>query len=397
MYAGPGSGPMVAAAAAWDGVAAQLHATAAAYSSVISGLTLRWLGPAAATMAAAAAPYMAWISTTAEQAEQAAGQARAAAAAFEAAFAATVPPAAVAANRAQLLALTATNFFGQNTPAIMATQGQYVEMWAQDAAAMYGYAGSAAAASHVMPFRFPPRPVNSDGTAVQAAAVAHATSTAAGHARALPQAMSPVPALLQHLAAPAATAAPAVATDPSAPASLASSLNTIVGFGTGPVSPLSYFAIGGVPELLGAQSYLLPQAGASLADAVAKVAATGPLSGAGWVGAQTTGLGSAASAGMGRAGFIGGLSVPQGWAMAAPAVRPVAAVWSESGVAGAPAAAAAASAGEGSVFGNMALSSLAGRAIAGTGGAAARSASAAAPAAEATGPVNIFIIPAAPQ
>jgi len=34
----------------------------------------------------------------------------------------------------------ATNILGQNTPAIAATEAQYMEMWAQDAAAMYGYA-----------------------------------------------------------------------------------------------------------------------------------------------------------------------------------------------------------------------------------------------------------------
>ena len=59
----------------------------------------------------------------------------------------TVPPPVIAANRALLLALVATNFFGQNTPAIMATEALYVEMWAQDAAAMYGYAGASSAAS----------------------------------------------------------------------------------------------------------------------------------------------------------------------------------------------------------------------------------------------------------
>lgn len=32
----------------------------------------------------------------------------------------------------------ATNILGQNTPAIAATETQYAEMWAQDAAAMYG-------------------------------------------------------------------------------------------------------------------------------------------------------------------------------------------------------------------------------------------------------------------
>ncbi|WP_252159672.1 PPE domain-containing protein, partial [Mycobacterium tuberculosis] len=41
----------------------------------------------------------------------------------------------VVANRALLVALVATNFFGQNTPAIAATEAQYAEMWAQDAAA----------------------------------------------------------------------------------------------------------------------------------------------------------------------------------------------------------------------------------------------------------------------
>ncbi|MCV7061583.1 PPE domain-containing protein [Mycolicibacterium vaccae] len=63
--------------------------------------------------------------------------------AYEAAFAATVPPAVVAENRIQLAMLVATNFFGQNTPAIAATEAAYAEMWAQDAAAMYGYAASA--------------------------------------------------------------------------------------------------------------------------------------------------------------------------------------------------------------------------------------------------------------
>ena len=47
----------------------------------------------------------------------------------------TVPPPVIAANRVLLMTLIATNFFGQNTPAIAATDAQYMEMWAQDAAA----------------------------------------------------------------------------------------------------------------------------------------------------------------------------------------------------------------------------------------------------------------------
>src|SRR5262245_59446056 len=153
MYAGPGSSPMLAAAAAWDGLAAELRLAAGSYDLAISELTSApWLGPASVSMAAAAAPYMAWMSSTAGQAEDAATQAEAAVVAYETAFAATVPPPVIAANRALLMTLIATNFFGQNSPAIAVSEAQYSEMWAQDAAAMYGYAGASAAASMLMPF-----------------------------------------------------------------------------------------------------------------------------------------------------------------------------------------------------------------------------------------------------
>src|SRR5579875_2218903 len=180
MYAGPGAGPMLAAAVAWDGLAADLYSSAASYQSVVSGLTgAAWQGPASVSMAAAAAPYVAWISATAAQCEQVANQARAAVAAYEAAFAMTVPPPLIAANRAQLMTLVATNLLGQNTPAIMATEAQYGEMWAQDAGAMYGYAGSSAVAATLVPFTPPRHTTNPGGPAAQAAAVAHATGSAA--------------------------------------------------------------------------------------------------------------------------------------------------------------------------------------------------------------------------
>ena len=180
MYAGPGSGPMLAAAAAWDALAAELYSAASSYASVVSGLTSgRWLGPSSASMAAAAAPYAGWLSATAGQAERAASQAKAAAAAYEAAFVATVPPPVIAANRALLMALVATNFLGQNTPAIAATQAHYAEMWAQDAAAMYGYAGESAHATTLTPFTPPAPTTNPGGLAGQAAAVAQASGTSA--------------------------------------------------------------------------------------------------------------------------------------------------------------------------------------------------------------------------
>jgi PPE-repeat protein len=102
----------------------------------VSELTgLAWFGPSSAAMAGAAAHHMAWLQTTAALAQQTAAQAYGAAAAYEVASAMTVPPWAVAANRAHLMMLIATNFLGQNTPAIAATEAQYMEMWTQDAAA----------------------------------------------------------------------------------------------------------------------------------------------------------------------------------------------------------------------------------------------------------------------
>jgi PPE-repeat protein len=209
MYAGPGAGSMLAAAAAWDGLAADLHSTAASYGSVVSGLTGGpWLGAASASMAAAAAPYLTWMNATAAQVEQVANQARAAAASYEAAFAMTVPPAVVAANRAQLMALIATNFLGQNTAAIMATEAQYGEMWAQDAAAMYGYAASSAAASTLAPFTSPKSTTNPAGLTAQSAAVAQTAGASAGsHAQtAASTSLSAVPQTLQGLSQPTQSA-----------------------------------------------------------------------------------------------------------------------------------------------------------------------------------------------
>src|ERR1700683_2146562 len=156
-----------------------------------------WVGSSSLSMAAAAAPYAAWMNTTATAAEQTASQLTSAIAAYETAFAATVAPPIIAANRTSLAALVATNIVGQNTPAIAATEAQYAEMWAQDAAAMYGYAGASAAATTVTPFNPPPPTTNPAGTGTQSAALTHAAATPAGAAQNMP---SQVPNTLQSLA-----------------------------------------------------------------------------------------------------------------------------------------------------------------------------------------------------
>ncbi len=207
MYTGPGSGPMMAAAAAWNSTAADLSTTAAGSQSVISELAGgEWLGPSSLAMAAAVQPYIEWMETTAGELAQAASQAMASAAAYETAFAMTVPPPVIAANRAQLAALVATNLLGQNTPAIMATEALYGEMWAQDAAAMYGYAGSSASAAVLSPLTSPPPTNNPGGQGAQSAAVAQGAATSAQSAG-LQGLVSSTPNAMQSMATPLAAAA----------------------------------------------------------------------------------------------------------------------------------------------------------------------------------------------
>lgn len=376
LYAGPGPGPLIAVAAAWDDLAASLHSTAASYSAVISGLTVNWQGSSSATMAAAAAPFVAWMSATAVQAEQTATQAKAAAAAYETAFVAMVPPPVIATNRGLLMSLIATNILGQNSAAIAATQARYAEMWAQDAAAMYGYAGSSATATQMTPFSPPPQTTNPTGTGGQAAGT---------HAGGLSELMSGVPQRLQTLAAPTTAAAP----DPPS----ATPLEDLLAFGFGPFNPMHIYSPLGSGYDLGVQTFLAPFNNYNM-----QVAYAGALSRAGQViagvGPETRPVGSAGgavSAGLGRAGLVGRLSVPPSWVSAAPTIRPVAVVLPQYDFGAVPAAAGAD--GAGGLFGNMAVSGLAGRAMVGAGGTVTHTVGATAAAGGAATTATIIVIP----
>jgi len=355
MYEGPGSGSMLAASAAWDELAAELRSTAVSCSSVISGLTAVWLGASSVNMAAAAAPYTAWLTATAAQAEQTGIQARSAAAAYEAAFAATVPPPVIEVNRAELASLIATNAFGQNTAAIAANEGRYARMWAQDAAAMYGYAGQSAAASAVMPFDPPGQDTNPAGPAAQAAAVTRVvgTSTGPGTQSALAQLTSATPRALQSLAAPN------VAASSSPLSSLVSFLNSVNS------SPLAKIAanVELIPKaVLPANDVLISTimglviGARTLGDmTVAAKATSGVAAG---LGSAAPAAGSAAAS-VGQSGFVGGLAVPPSWAVATPAIRTVAAVLSGTSEDAIGAAAVSA----GSFYGAIAAAGMGGGAL----------------------------------
>ncbi len=306
MYTGPGAGPLMAAAAAWNNVAAELNTTASASQSVISTLTDdEWRGPSAVAMASAATPYLEWMQTTAGAAQLAAEQAMASAAAYEAALAMTVPPPLVVANRVQLAALVASNVLGQNTPAIAVTEAQYGEMWAQDAAAMYGYAGSSASAGKLEPLSDPAPTTNAGGLGGQAA------GTSAG----LPGLVSGLPAATQSLSGPLSGAA--------APASALSdffSNNLVENIPNGIFDMASWNGFNAIVTGIlyahtadaGLMSHKLPLA-------------FGGLGTEGWwpkdvpPAAVATSAGSPMLAGMGQASTVGKLSVPAAWSAATPA------------------------------------------------------------------------------
>jgi PPE-repeat protein len=346
MYTGPGSGPMLAAAAAWDDLAADLYLTASSYGSVISDLTSGWLGPSSVAMAAAAAPYVSWIAATAGQAEETAAQAKAAVAAYEAAFAMTVPPPVIAANRALLMALIATNFFGQNTPAIMATEAEYVEMWAQDAAAMYGYQAAAQAASVLSPFTVPAQTTSPAGLAGQAAAVAQAASTSAGTSAQTvapfttamstplsfslstplssfaPDALAELASIASSMSASSSASPLSLMTLTSSSTALTSGISLVSGGGSAAsMSTLGLSAIGSAGSLVGS----VGSRSAVLANQIRMLGSTlGNGFGSGTAAFGASGTGSAqVTAGVGRAASLGTLSVPQSWASAAPAFSQV--------------------------------------------------------------------------
>ena len=372
MYAGAGAGPLLAAAEAWDALAAELHSVADSYQSVVSGLTAGpWMGPASASMSAAAASYAGWLRATAAQAEETGAQAKSAAASYQAAFSATVPPPMVAANRSLLSTLIATNLFGLNTQAIAANEAQYGEMWAQDVAAMYGYAASSAAATQLTPFNPPQQNTNPGASANQAAAVGQATGTAAGNAQSsIQQAFSAVPAALS-----SAAAVPAQAGDPLG--TLSDLISIFIDLPAG----LATFAADIPLGSLGVVALPFDVVGALTGTHTDRIVS-------GWNGEQTwPGDGPAPvkpfpapllnlpagslpttklSAGLGEANSVGALSVPPSWTIATPAVKPTAVTL--------PALPAAAVAGEsmsgasGSALSEMALAGMAGRAMAGTVG-----------------------------
>jgi PPE-repeat protein len=367
IYAGPGSGSLMAAASAWNGLAAELSSAAMGYDTVVTQLASEeWLGPASASMASAAQPYVQWMTTTAGQAEEAATQAQSAAAAYETVLASVVPPPLIALNRTELAQATATNILGQNNGIISQLEAQYQEFWAQNSAALYNYASQSAAASQVTPFQSAPPVANPAAATTQAAAAA--ASPAAG----LQSTLQGLQAQLQNslnLLSKATTPA-GINTlvtqfsngNPlltelwfliSGQTILPSNIGTFLGGYSNYASffynteGLPYFSVG-----MGNFGVQMAKTVGAIGGAAAPAAAAVPKGLPGLGGLLGGGAGGAA-AHLGSATSIGKLSVPATWAGAVQSAAPHASAIPVSSVSAAPEAA-----GQGNLLGGMPLAGV---------------------------------------
>lgn len=309
IYTGAGAAPLMAAATAYANLAAEVSATATQWESIISLLTSeQWTGGGSTAAATAAQPIITYLTETATTLEQASAQATASAAAYEAVFAAVVPPPVIATNRATQAALVASNVLGQNTPAIVALDTLYGEYWAQDAAAMTAYQAASAAAGVLTPVT----PLTS--TTDPAAATAVDNAALAGDATS---------GSAQVLAAPLAQAA-AVPTLPFTTNGLLGSIDNFLGTPAvenainGAVNTAAWFVMNTIPTAVSLGHTLGAVPAIAVSDVVPAGAAgitEGTMVGA----VAPAGLGGMSSAALGEASAVGGLSVPAGWASAAPA------------------------------------------------------------------------------
>jgi PPE-repeat protein len=288
-------------------------------------------------MASATAPYVEWLSGTAGQAAQTSAQARLAAAAYESAFAGTVPPAVIAANRALLAALVATNFLGQNTPAIAATEAHYMEMWFQDGLSMDTYA-TVSQQAVVLPEQTPAPTTSDGGVSSDAAAAAQSiensitttvnqlstslqglltgNSTAGTSTNGLSSALSGAVSNTAHSASALSS-------------STASTTANAATSATGSILPvqLTYYAtmfatmpakmLISMSNSMNASQALQAGQQAMLAD-VSKIVDEKMKTLLGGISGQMRGFGSSITAQLASAHRLGGMSIPNGWASNAP-------------------------------------------------------------------------------
>jgi PPE-repeat protein len=265
----------------------------------------------------------------------------------------TVPPPLITANREQLMSLAATNLLGQNSAAIEALQAEYAEMWAQDAAAMFGYAAASESASALLAFTAPTPAADPGGPAAAAAAAGQTAmelmSSISG------QTLQGLAALLAPVSSVPASAAAITLPTPIGDLDIAATYIAITATASLSLSAVNtarpwifgYGHTGTTPDDAAVQ----PTQGSALGSRHV----AGPSMDAG-----------APTAGVGQAALVGALTVPHSWTVAAPEIRMAVQSLPGAGADVGPAPVNL-SAGPAALLGGMALASMASRGSTGTG------------------------------